>query len=165
MTAISRIECLFDDLINYTENGQRRLIISFFENKVFSLFMECSWMKSFIHRLNLTNIYIPHNVQLVVFLSFNYDGNNRIYGDQLQPIFDIVFIRRRFSMKMCVNLSGKLTSFLRYDISDQVFSWEKERQIGKLEQTRKEKKLQVLSLNIEKLKTGKLNKSTHKHLF
>lgn len=93
----------------------------------------------FIRVLNLTNIYIPHNVQLVVFLSFNYDGKQQ----RLRRVANIWRRHRvntkHFSIAMCVNLSVKLTFFWRNDINDQIFSWENEWEIEKLEQMRREK--------------------------
>lgn len=65
MTAISSIECLFDDLINYLPNGRQFSVKKVFsdENKVFPLFMEANeWRRGFSQIFTLF-----HNVQLVLF--------------------------------------------------------------------------------------------------
>lgn len=145
MTGISRIECLFDDLINYTENGQRRLIISVFENKVFF----CLWsfmnekLLCFIRLPNKhpTNIYIPHNVQLVVFISFSITTETT--ESAVANIYQhCVYIETSLNRDVCeiMKLSVRRTYFRRRnDINDQIFPWELSEKTEELEQARMEK--------------------------
>lgn len=74
MTGLSRIECLFDDLINFYRWGDGDRF--YFENKVLSLFTALNRWRPRLAPLTClltiqhpTNIDIPHNVQLVVFFS------------------------------------------------------------------------------------------------
>lgn len=73
---LSRIECLFDDLINYLGMGNAE---AFYRHHAENKVLLCSWMpwmESFFHcsipPQHPSNIYDLRNVQLVLFHLFNY---------------------------------------------------------------------------------------------